>query len=360
MKINVEKILTINKIIERDKLESSYKLALLKSLILTIKKFDHHIHIIENKEFVKIPFYFIVEEWFFYYLPFVYLNIRQHRTNKLVLNSKIEGLYKEIFTLFSISCKQNDWKCIYALIYKKYFNFELNTNTIFREFRRLIINNPMKYMGEREYELFPKERITKPKRVSRRNFEDFGYFEIEKEIYTILKYLGDNFYGTNTILFRWEELLYNVNSFKDFKFVKDILTHNIDEISRDTTLIRKFLFSIKEPIFCIWSGKRLSSFDVDHLLPFSLFFNNDYWNLLPTNPKINNTKRDKIPSPSLIENSQERILRYWSFYKKEFKEFKAQRDISLGKFETEEEYIKQLKNKTTFLIDTLGYEPFEV
>jgi len=360
MKINVEKVLTINKIIERDKLESSYKLALLKSLILTIKKFDHHI--IENKEFVRIPFYFIVEEWFFYYLPFVYLNIKQHKSNKLVLNSKIETLYNDIFTLFSSSCKQNDWKCIYALIYKKYFNFELNTNAIFKEFRRLIINNPMKYIGEIEYELFPKEKITKSKKVTitRRNFTDFGYFEIEKETYTILKYLGDNFYGKNTILFRWEELLYKLNSFKNFEYIKNILTHNIDEISRDTTLIRKFLSSIKEPIFCIWSGKRLSSFEVDHLLPFSIFFNNDYWNLLPTDPKINNIKKDKIPSPSLIQNSQERIERYWNLYKKEFKNFKIQREISLGKFEKEEEYLTQLISKSSFLIKTLGYEPFEV
>ncbi|NPA50656.1 MAG: hypothetical protein GXO02_03400, partial [Epsilonproteobacteria bacterium] len=47
-------------------------------------------------------------------------------------------------------------------------------------------------------------------------------------------------------------------------------------------------------------------------------------------------------------------------YKKEFEEFNSQRDISLGKFKNEEEYIEQLKNKTVFLIETLGYEPFEV
>ncbi len=357
MNIDIRKVTTINKIIKQDKLESSYKLALLKSLILTIKKFDHHI-IISNDNFVKIPFYFVVEEWFFYYLPFVYLNINQHRSNKLVLNRKIEALYKELFNSFNY--KREDWKYIYALIYKEYFNFKLNTNAIFRELRRLIINNPMKYMGDREYELFPKERISKPKEVNRKNFEAFGYFEIQKDIYKVLKYLGDNFYGINTILFRWEELLYSINSFKEFKYIKEILTYNIDEITRDTTSIRALLNSIKEPIFCVWSGKKLSSFEIDHLLPFSFFFNNDYWNLLPANQKINNKKRDKIPSPALLEKSKDRIIRYWTLYKKEFEEFNFQRDISLGKFKNEEEYIEQLKNKTVFLIETLGYEPFEV
>jgi len=354
MKIDLNTIIIINKIIERDPLESSYKLALLKSIILVIKKFDHHI--IKNERNVKIPFYFIVEEWFFYYIPFVYLNIRQHKSKNLVLNSKIEILYKDIFNQFDICDK--DWKCIYAIIYKKYFNFELDTTKIFRAFRNLIVSNPMKFMGEYEYQLFQKDKIDKIKNIDRNKFQDFGYFEIDKEIYKVLKYLGDNFYGLNTIIFRWEELLNNINKFPEIKNIKEILTHNIDSLIRDTKEIRK-LFANKR-LYCVWSGKEIKKFEIDHMLPFSIFMNNNYWNLLPAKPEVNNNKRDKIPSPDIIESSKERILYYWNIYKNNFEYFDIQRNISLGYFDNEDSYILQLKKKSEFFINKLGYIPFSI
>jgi len=355
MNLDLNTIIKINKIIERDKLESSYKLALLKSIILVIKKFDHHI--IKNENYVRIPFYFIVEEWFFYYIPFVYLNLKQHKSRNLVLNKEIEELYKQIFIKFDI-CEKNDWKCIYSIIYKKYFNFELNVNDIFKAFRKLIINNPMKYIGEHNYEFFSREKIDGVKKVDRKNFKEFGFFEIDKNLYNVFKYLGDNFYGLNTIIFRWEELLNRINHSNEIEQIKEILTHNISSIMRDTTEIKK-LFK-NQNVFCVWSGKKIKRFDIDHLFPFSIFMNNDYWNLLPTTPKINNDKRDKIPSPEMIENSKNRILEYWNIYKKNFSNFNIQRNISLGYFNKEDEYILQLKRKSKFFIDTLGYRPFEL
>ena len=355
MNIDLNTIIKINKIIERDKLESSYKLALLKSLILTIKKFDHHI--IKNEEFVKIPFYFIVEEWFFYYIPFVFLDIKQHKSKKLVLNSKIEKLYQDIFVNFKV-CQKEDWKCIYSMIYKKYYNFELDTKEIFKEFRKLIISNPMKYMGEKEYEIFPKEKIIRIKSVNRKKFEEFGFFEIDKNIYYVFKYLGDNFYGINTIISRWEELLNKINIFTELKNIKEILIHNIDEIIRDTSEVRN-IFNNKK-LYCIWTGKKIEKYDIDHMLPFSVFFNNDYWNLLPADKKINNKKRDKIPSIELIAKSEDRILYYWELYQKEFKEFDNQRFISLGKFSDEKDYIEQIKKKSSFFINILGYQEFNI
>ena len=359
MNINLETILKVNKILEHDKLESSYKLALLKSLILTIKKFDHHITQKEN--YVKIPFYFLVEEWFFYYLPFVYLNIPQHKSSSLTLNSPITRLYQEIFSSYQSSCKKSDWKCVYSLIYKEYYHFNLDTTKLFKELRKLIIQNPMKYMGSSHYDFFPKEKITplkKIEKIDRRVFNNFGSFEIEEEFYKVLKYLGDNCYGLNTIIFKWEKLLHKVSSFSEFNFIHDILTHNIQEIQRDTNEVRKALNN--KSIYCVWSGKKLHNFDIDHLLPFSLLFNNDYWNLLPTHPSINNKKSDKIPSPALIEQSSTRIKEYWELYKEYFPLFEAQRKIALGDFPKENDYITQLQKKSQFLIHTLGYDSFEL
>ena len=64
---------------------------------------------------------------------------------------------------------------------------------------------------------------------------------------------------------------------------------------------------------CVWSEQRLHSspFDVDHAIPFSLWRNNDLWNLLPANPQVNNRKRDRLPTVSLIERASERIVASW-------------------------------------------------
>jgi len=52
-------------------------------------------------------------------------------------------------------------------------------------------------------------------------------------------------------------------------------------------------------------------FDIDHVIPFALWHNNDTWNLLPADPKINNSKRDKLPERSLLEKRRDIIIYYW-------------------------------------------------
>ena len=64
---------------------------------------------------------------------------------------------------------------------------------------------------------------------------------------------------------------------------------------------------------CVWTGKTLGrTFDVDHVLPFSLWHNNDLWNLLPADPRINRNKRDSLPTHNLLKRRREAIVGYWS------------------------------------------------
>ena len=83
------------------------------------------------------------------------------------------------------------------------------------------------------------------------------------------------------------------------------------ETERDIKAIKEIYKEIS-PLRCVWSNKTLTKkFDVDHVIPFSLWHNNDLWNLLPADPKVNNHKRDKIVSPKIIQESEERIVFYW-------------------------------------------------
>jgi hypothetical protein len=64
---------------------------------------------------------------------------------------------------------------------------------------------------------------------------------------------------------------------------------------------------------CVWTGRTLGrTFDVDHVLPFSLWRNNDLWNLLPADPHVNRDKRDSLPTHGLLKRRREAILGYWN------------------------------------------------
>ena len=72
------------------------------------------------------------------------------------------------------------------------------------------------------------------------------------------------------------------------------------------------LYSETGGLECVWSGKVLSGdFDVDHAIPFSLRHDNSLWNLFPADSKINNRKRDKLPTLDLVEKSRDRLMYYW-------------------------------------------------
>ncbi len=63
---------------------------------------------------------------------------------------------------------------------------------------------------------------------------------------------------------------------------------------------------------CVWSGRPLGRmFDVDHVMPFSLWHNNDLWNLLPADPHVNRNKGDSLPTHSLLKRRREAIMFYW-------------------------------------------------
>ena len=72
------------------------------------------------------------------------------------------------------------------------------------------------------------------------------------------------------------------------------------EDRRDTELARsrfKSLTAEHQAIRCTWSGSKLNENNVviDHCFPWSRWYNNDLWNLVPATPKVNGKKGDKLP-----------------------------------------------------------------
>jgi SAM-dependent methyltransferase len=63
---------------------------------------------------------------------------------------------------------------------------------------------------------------------------------------------------------------------------------------------------------CAWSDRPIDErFAVDHVIPFSLWSNNDLWNLLPVDFRLNAQKSDKLPTAGLIRSRRNAIVRSW-------------------------------------------------
>ncbi len=72
-------------------------------------------------------------------------------------------------------------------------------------------------------------------------------------------------------------------------------------------------------------------FHVDHAIPYSVWGNNDLWNLLPCHDQINLAKRDALPTQALLRRRRDQIISYWQLYERQWGErFRLQLGRALG------------------------------
>jgi hypothetical protein len=146
------------------------------------------------------------------------------------------------------------------------------------------------------------------------------------------------------------------------KMYKLLNTSPIEE--RDTLHSQNFFNSLiekKGSINCVWSNKSITkkSMHIDHLIPFSVWRNNDLWNLLPTLESINRKKRDMIPSPKLLDERKDIIINYWEQLEANFRyQFNREMKITLMDGRSEEISIdssfSNLCEKCEYLINDRG------
>jgi hypothetical protein len=244
-----------------------------------------------------------------------------------------------------------------------------------KELRDTITKMPMKYIGRSIshdfYSIFQFEK-GRPKRNSEMDMEfliqNFGSFSIPVDYYEAFKILGSFISGQDSLLFKWAE--FSVNASKQDlsigKVVNEVLRSPITarEISESKRIYRDIL-KREGQVHCVWTGNRITSYDIDHMIPFSIWKNNDLWNLLPSGTKTNNKKRDKIPSPDLIEKQRELIVHYWEILNEsQSTRFKKEIQVALlgnHPFATwQQTGIQQLQESCQFLISNRGYEEWKV
>ncbi|MEN4053629.1 HNH endonuclease domain-containing protein [Sulfurimonas sp. NWX79] len=374
--INIEALRQINYIIEYDSTSSTYKYVLLKSVINASQKYDHLINI-ENGR-ANIPLGLIIEQWIIDYMPFVFKNIAQ-QNNKSVLDRPITTIYDKIFELLNLD-KSVEWEYAYIQFSKALQNPNVSIE-LSKEFFKLskkiatkIVTMPMRYTGTSDYEFFTPNKYKfgeikfSHNDIFNSNFliVSFDTFSISEQHYNIFRYLGQTLYGTSTIISKWKQKTDSLNANQEVtKNIIDKLSGDTLEI-RETNTIRNLLPDNK---ICVWSGKELrgDNYDVDHVLPFSVWFNNDLWNMLPTDRRLNQQqKKHKIPTRKLIEKRANIIINYWHDYQKAMPIlFNSQLSVALLGQDSKKENnlelaIESLCKKSDYLIYDRGHEKFEI
>jgi len=104
---------------------------------------------------------------------------------------------------------------------------------------------------------------------------------------------------------------------------------------RSTSRVRKRVHSLQQThtVNCCWSSTRIkptTHYAIDHCFPYARWPNNDLWNLLPTKETINSQKSDRLPSAHKLADSQSEIIEWWQMaWEKDHQEFFTQANLSL-------------------------------
>jgi hypothetical protein len=369
--MNKEVFYNISKIIERDSKTATYKFALLRGVIDIIQDNSPYISYFENR--VQIPTGLLIEKWLMYYYP-----ILQSQTSIPQINGKTNLTFSDQFCkLISDYEARGGFSAFYNDLKNKGIPEDLECDffELSKKLRDTITKMPMKYIGRSIsndfYAIFNYENQP-VRRSSSIDIEtlikNFGKFSIPIEYYEAFKIIGSFVNGQDSILFKWAEFSVNAsgNNLTIHKVLGEVLKSPIT--SRDIKESKKLYKEILQKggnVFCVWTGRKISNYDIDHLIPFSVWKNNDLWNLLPSDSRINNQKRDKIPIPEVIERQKNLIIDYWEIiYEHQTIRFQKEIQVALLGNQSFDSWrnsgISQLQNSCNYLIENRGFEGWKI
>lgn len=368
--MNYQVFYNISKIIERDSKSTTYKFALLRAVINIIQDNSPYIEFLENR--VQIPTGLLIEKWLLYYYP-----IFQSQTEIPQINGNTNLAFSNHFRKLILSYdERGGFSAFYNDLKNKGIPQDLQSDffELAKNLRDTITKMPMKYIGRSInngfYSIFDYKNQTL-RRKSTIDIEslikEFGTFSIPFEYYEAFKVLGSFINGQDSILFKWAE--FSVNASGNILSIDSVLNEVLKspitsrDIKESKNLYREILKK-EGTVYCVWTGRKISNYDIDHLIPFSVWKNNDLWNLLPSDSRINNQKRDKIPTPELIERQKSLILDYWGIiFENQTIRFQKEIQVALlgnnhiGSWKNTG--ISQLQNSCNYLIENRGFQGWE-
>jgi hypothetical protein len=326
----------------------------------------------------------LVEKWLEYYYPIVdsELFIPQKGSEKPLDEPGRKIAFRSLFKTVTDYYESRGGFNRFWLDYKKGQMPDDINSTCLELAKRIwytITRYPMKHLGHsvsgEHYSFFDYSRRSVIRRNTRFSREllldEFGKFSIDKGFYDTLRFFGSYISGEYSILNKWIEFSVKADSSGrvEPRYMYEVLSTR-PESERDVGEAKSYyrdLFSERGYLECVWSGIRVRSWgnvQVDHVIPFSVWQNNDLWILLPAHRRYNMQKRDLIPSISLLENRREQIVSCWEALAEGFRyRFNKEMEINLLDKKIEnaswDSVFEKLVDKCRFLIEVRGFSEWE-
>lgn len=370
--MNLNVFRNISLIIERDSKSTTYKFALLRGVIDIIQENSPYIKVEQDR--VHFPIGLLVEKWLVYYYPILESKVKIPQINSGRANLAFEKSFDYLISFYKT---KGGFSMFYNDLTSRGIPIEIQEGFIrlCRELRQTITGMPMKYIGrsisEDYYSIFKYDN----QRFSSKGKEidllflinNLGSFSIPRQYFDSFKIIGSFINGQDSILFKWAEFSVNASGqrLSTQQVIKEVLRTPITtrEVN-ESKILYKNILKEEGQVYCVWTGSKISKYDIDHMIPFSIWKNNDLWNLLPTRSSVNSSKSNKIPSPLMIEKQKDLILEYWHISNKYFpKRFQKEIEVALlgnPSHSWADMGIRQLKYNCEHLINNRGFEEWKI
>lgn len=322
----------IESILSQDSKDSTYKFALLKSFAQIASSPLNRFATFKDG-YVFFPIGTIVEKWVESYWKLIESDIFIPQRNGEENSEKKLAFRKVMEDTIVTYSKKNKTNAYYSF-YNDFQNGIVNTEGAYNTVRDLvntlintIISGPVKYSGssfdDQKFFIvgngaksFPKKNLSiNPKSI----IDSCTTIGIKQNAYYELYRYGS--WIEDSITLRWARFTENLSKSSGSNissgYVVTLLSKDF-EVKRDTQLSRKIYdkyMNENGELRSVWSSKQISTYEVDHVLPYSIYLNNDLWNLLPASRQENNTKSDKLVSSELLNKQKNQIITYWEYIK---------------------------------------------
>lgn len=321
----------IESILSQDSKDSTYKFALLKSFSQIASSPLNRFAEFKNG-YVFFPIGMIVEKWIELYWKlmdgdrFIPQRYAEESSKKLAFRKPLEDTIK----FYREKNITNPYHTFYNEFQKGISNTSIEFNIV-RELINSIINTvisgPVKYsgssfddqsffiIGEGAKSFSKKSQSINPKSL----IDSCTTIGIKQNAYHELYRYGS--WIEDSITLRWarftEKLSSNSGSNISSGDIVTLLSRDF-VVQRDTLFARKVYDQYKEEygeLRSVWSSSKISIYEVDHAMPYSIYANNDLWNLLPASKSENGSKSDMLVTTDLINRQKNIIIPYWEYMK---------------------------------------------
>jgi hypothetical protein len=331
---------TISAILKHDKKITSYKIALLRSINDVALSFPNLRDF--NKD-IAVPLRMLAEFWVAYFWPFsnpnepIWQGPRSNRngqlTNDMAFRKELQQFRKKLQNNTNSFSQPSDGFFItnemriprrrdtYQGMFKQY-------EAVLRKIGITIGNMPVRYAGPGEYTIFDEPALFSQIRmhtIPLPSTQDNDLcIVIKSDLWKTFQEMS--LYIEALCIHEWCLFTERVDqgdgvSISRGEIYQILTTRPDNRRPLDWERNRVDLLLMEGEVFtCPWTEKQITQptdYDLDHLLPISIYPINEMWNLVPSDPYFNeHIKRNRIPAPDRLLKAKPHLEKTYTNYTK--------------------------------------------